>query len=875
MELLERDQPVEQLTRLWHAATTGQGRTVLVSGEAGIGKTALVEQFVRQHCQTARRLWGACDALFTPRPLGPLYDMAAQTPGTWTALLQRETPRPVMFSAFLDELQHGGPTVIVIEDVHWADEATLDLITFLARRISHLPTALLLTYRDDALSHNHPLRAVLGALPSTAVARLRLLPLSEQAVMQLACQAHQSPRSAQQLYTITGGNPFFVTEVLASDTAEVPPTVREAVLSRVARLSSPAQALLELMSVVPTRTERWLLETVLEAVPKTLEEGFTSGMLSVDLTTVAFRHELARLAVESTLSPLRRQALHAQILQGLLSHGADPSQSARLVHHATGAHDEALLARYAPLAARHAAAQGAHREAAAHYTTALAHAEGLPAEERAALQEGLAEECYLLGQMEEAKQARLAAFQTWRQGKRVEQVGHTLRWLSWLSWVLGQKGEAVAYATEAVQVLESLPPGSELAMAYSNKAQLAMNADEHAEAIRWGEQTMALAGRVGDGPTLVHALTTVGVAHLARGNQHGWGLLEQSLQLALLQGFEEPAARAYTNLACSALGARDYPRAWGYLEAGLAYCAERDLDFWGTSLRAYQAQAQFEQGSWEEAAAEATQVLNHHPSSTSWDFSMVLLLGWVRLRRGDPGSAPLLEEAQRLALTTGDYQRIVLVAAARAEGAWLSGDLERCQAEARVGYDRALAQGDPWALGALSGWLWRAGSLISPPEPMAEPYARLLAHDWQGAAAWWGETGCPYEQALALAEGDADAERQALALFEQLGAQPAAARVRQRMRAQGRTGIPRGPRPSTRANQAGLTSREMEVLLLLAEGLSNAQIAHRLSTSSKTVVHHVSAIFSKLQVHSRLQAITTASTLGLLPPQDRNPPHLR
>ena len=304
MELLERDQDFEQLALLWRSATTGQGRTVLISGEAGIGKTALVEQFVSQHLQVARSLWGACDALFTPRPLGPLYDMAAQTQGALSKLLQRETPRSVLFSVFLDELQNSGsPAVVVIEDVHWADEATLELIKFLGRRLSRLPTLLILTYRDDELGRDHPLRAVLGDLPSTAVTRLRLPPLSEQAIIQLVRQAHQAQRSAQELYAITGGNPFFVTEVLSSASSDVPLTVREAVLARAARLPPAARTLLELVSVIPTRTERWLLDTVLEAAPLALEECLASGMLSLEGATLAFRHELARLAVESTLSP--------------------------------------------------------------------------------------------------------------------------------------------------------------------------------------------------------------------------------------------------------------------------------------------------------------------------------------------------------------------------------------------------------------------------------------------------------------------------------------------------------------------------------------------------------------------------------------------
>jgi predicted ATPase len=179
MDLLERERDFEQLAQLWQAAMVGQGSTVLVSGEAGIGKTALVEQFVRELRQRTRCLWGACDALFTPRPLGPLHDMAAQTSGALPALLQRETTRSVLFATFLDELRTGDrPTIVVIEDVHWADEATLDLLTFLGRRIARLPALLLLTYRDDELGRTHPLRAALGDLPSAAVARLRLAPLS-------------------------------------------------------------------------------------------------------------------------------------------------------------------------------------------------------------------------------------------------------------------------------------------------------------------------------------------------------------------------------------------------------------------------------------------------------------------------------------------------------------------------------------------------------------------------------------------------------------------------------------------------------------------------------------------------------------------------
>ncbi len=864
MELLEREQPLAVLHGLLQRAATGKGHLVCISGEAGIGKTALVEHFLRQDGGLARTLVGGCEALFTPRPLGPLYDIAAQMLGRVQECLRQDLPRATLFSAILEDLlQSKQPTVLVVEDLHWADEATLDWIKFLGRRIQSLAVLLLLTFRDDELGPDHPLWFVLGDLPRQSVTRIRLVSLSEQAVESLA---HRVQRSAEHLYTVTGGNPFFVSEVLSSETPGVPLSVREAVLARVARLSPAARTVLELVALAPEHMEPWLVEAVLGPVGPALEECMSRGMLVLEPTTVAFRHELARLAVESTLSPLRKRTLHAQLLEHLLQQGDDASKAARLVHHAAAAQDGALVLRFAPLAARAAAAQGAHREAAAQYATALEYAQTLPVEERVALLEGRAYECYLTSQMEEAEQAYQAALQIWQQHKQPEKIGHTLRWLSRLAWTLGQRTVAETYATEAIQVLEALPAGAELAMAYSNKSQLAMLAEENAEAILWGERAIALAEQVGDLNTSVHAMINVGTAHMFGKHKRGGVLLERSLHLALEHGFEEHAARAYTNLVGCALSIRDYQRAQGHLEAGLAYCAEHDLDSWGSYLRTSQARARFDQGAWEEAAEEATRILHRYRLSPAWKIPALLVLGWVRLRRGDPGSEVLLEEAHHLALATGELQRIAPVAAARAEAAWLAGDLERCLAEARLGYEVALTHTDTWALGELLSWLWRAGSRMSPPGPIAEPYARQLVGDWQGAAALWTKLGCPYEQALALAEGDAAAQRNALALFEQLGALPAVNWLRRKLRQQGTLEIPRGPRPSTRQNVAGLTNRQLEVLRLLAEGRSNAEIARQLSTSVRTMDHHVSAILSKLGVHSRSQAISAAYTLGLLPP---------
>src|SRR5215472_8785132 len=295
MELLERDQSLETLAVRWRTAASGRGQMVFVSGEAGIGKTSLVDHFLAQYCGSARTLRGGCEALFTPRPLGPLYDIAVQSQGRLSRILKQDLPRAIVFSALLEELQESQtPSVLVFEDVHWADEATLDLIKFLGRRLQSVPVLFLLTFRDDELGPDHPLWSVFGDLPGKHVTRIRLLPLSEQAVALLAQHAQ---RSAEQLYSITGGNPFFVNEILASEMPGVPTSVRDAVLARVTRLSPAARSVLEVIALAPAQIERRILDVMLGPVSPALDECYSKGMISLESTTAGFRHEIARQAV--------------------------------------------------------------------------------------------------------------------------------------------------------------------------------------------------------------------------------------------------------------------------------------------------------------------------------------------------------------------------------------------------------------------------------------------------------------------------------------------------------------------------------------------------------------------------------------------------
>lgn len=865
MDLLERERFLGDLATLLGDVAARGGRTAVVSGEAGIGKTALVERFTERHRNRARVLWGGCDALFTPRTLGPLRDIAQQTEGPLRDLLDRDAPRTTIFSAFLTELQRPSPpTIAVFEDVHWADEATLDFVKFLGRRIHRTHTLLILTCRDDELGPRHPLRTVLGDLPSTAATRLHLPPLSVAAVARLARAAG---RSAEGLHAATSGNPFFVTEVLASGESGVPPTVRDAVLARAARLSPAARDLVDLAAVIPTKVERWLLDDTLAPTSTVFDECIEAGMLTGDegTGTLSFRHELARRALEDALPPGLRQALHARVLRVLENRPAASVDVARLVHHASHADYGASVLRFAPMAARQASTLGAHRQAAAHYETALRHASALDAEGRAVLLEGRSYECYLTGQLEAALGARETALLIWTQLAHKEREGDTLRWLSRLCSQLARNSEAERHASHAIEVLEGVPPGSELAMAYSNRAQLHMLANENTEAVRWGMRAIELARALNDHETLVHALTNVGTAEYSTGDERGRAKLEESLRLALEHAFEEHTARAFGNLATESARQRDFGRAARYLSDGIAYCTtDRDLDPYAASMRSTGARVSLDKGLWAEAVHQATAVLDTPGLFPIGRLKALTVLGVARVRQGEPGASALLYQARDLAKGTGELQRIAPVAAALAEAAWLRADLERTLTEARDAFELASGKSHPWFLGELAFWMWRGRGLHKPPPGIATPFGVQIAGDWRAAAELWERIGCPYERAMALLDGDEEAQRTALAIFERLGAAPAAEIVRRRLRMLGARGVPRGPRSTTKSNPGGLTTRELEILGLLVEGMSTPKIAKRLFVSPKTIDNHVSTLLAKLDVHSRAEAVAAAYKRGIM-----------
>ena len=402
--LLERAAELSMLVdRLEAVERSSRGQVLLVGGEAGVGKTALLRRFCDERGQSARILWGACDPLFTPSPLGPLLGVAEGSGGELEAVVERGAMPYEVVTALARELSARAPTVFVLEDVHWADEATLDVLRLLARRVETVPALVVASYRDDALDRAHPLRILLGELAtSRTVGRMKLVRLSPEAVARLA---EPYGVDADELYRKTAGNPFFVVEALAAGAEGIPDTVRDAVLARAARLSPAAATLLDAVAVVPPRAELWLLEALAGDAADRLDECLSSGMLVVESAGVAFRHELARLAVEESVPPHRKVGLHRRALAALADPPGGAPDLARLAHHAEAAGDVDAVLRFAPAAAARAASLGAYREAAAQYGRALRFGDRLPLAGRAELLERRSQACYLTDQNDAAVEA--------------------------------------------------------------------------------------------------------------------------------------------------------------------------------------------------------------------------------------------------------------------------------------------------------------------------------------------------------------------------------------------------------------------------------------------------------------------------------------
>lgn len=860
MLLLEREHQLTLLTQAYDSALRGEGRLCLLHGEAGAGKTTLVHRFLGALPAATARYVAGCESLFTARPFGPIVDLADALPPALTVALREPDRYQALFPDFLGFLRKSPhPKVLVIEDLHWADAGTLDLVRYLGRRLGDVPVLFLTTHRDDDLPLEHPLRRLLGELPPATTLRIPVPCLSREGVATMAGQAR---RNEADLYEMTGGNPFFVTELLNHRDGEVPPSVQDATVIRLCRLGPEARALAELAAVSPGSIERSLLVALIDDAHAAIDECVEKGLLRAEAGSLRYRHELARQAIERALGPGRRADLHRRLFEALQRRRHDSEMLPRLVHHAHSAElrDEVLA--LAPQAARIAASSSSHREAARHYALALRHAAGLDIETHADLLERAAEEHRLIGDIDAAIGAcREALGLRERAGDGIAQ-GMNLRRLAAVQRERGALAEAEAAIDRAVALLEQAPPSLELIHAYAEQSRLRLWED-YPTAVGIGERALALAESFGDAQALVGALQACMTAKMyLRDDREARRQLERALAIALEHGLEEVVAQLFAALQLVSVIHRDHVYALDVAHRGLAYCRARDLDVLVYRLRDNRALSLVELGRWDEADLDIDECLAAPNVPERLRNSLNFLRARQRSRRGmgdDPGYWRSLQDDMD-AIAMG-YRRPA-VAAACAEAAWLRGDTETARRLAATGIEHATRKGDARLLGPPLAWARRCGA-ATPTTALgiAPMFAAELAGDIETAAAHWAALGCRYDRALVLVHGDAGQIERALSEFEALGAGPAAEIARQRLRALGVRGIRRGPQPRTQADPFGLTARERQVYTLLRQALSNAEIARRLHRSERTVESHVAGVFAKLGVSSRVELMQTHDPL--------------
>ncbi|MCF0042146.1 helix-turn-helix transcriptional regulator [Dyadobacter fanqingshengii] len=864
MELIERSGFLTRLNTQFDDTINGEGHCILLSGEAGMGKSSLVKAFCTERKGDCRIFRGTCDALFTPRPLAPLYDIIWQLGNDTLTQTGNKGSRGDLFADFLLELKNlTEPSVIIFEDIHWADEATLDFIKFLSRRINQLQCMFILTYRNDEIHSRHPLRNLLGQLPIDSFSRLELLPLSKHAVDRMAAEKGYS---GEDVYEISGGNPFYVTEILASYSSGLPESIKDSILSVCARQSDETRNVWEILSVAPTGLEIKYLEKLIPSYTGMIMQSLDSKILLLKADKLFFKHELYRRTIESSISPFAKTALNKSILDLLLEAAEPEQETERIIHHAERANEYDLMLRYIPLAARQAISLGAHLEAAKLYCTAITYYKGQDMARLIHYYESYAYECYLTNQTREAIKYQEKLLALFQQQNDVEKIGDCMRFLSRLWWFEGNRNEAEKYGFQAVEVLEKQPDSRVKAQAFSNISQLKMLSHQPHECMTWGQLAIAMAKKLDDMETLSHALNNVGTVQMEMPElkQLGIDVLQESLHIALKGSFHEHAARAYTNLGASSIRLKDFAFAKKILDEGIQYCEKRELDSWTNYMVSLNARMDMETGAWDDAYRTAEQLLanDEHPSVVT--IGPMIIVGTIKMRRAEAGALPILLRAQEKAFETMELQRIIPAMVALLEYEWLTGEKILSNHELDRTIEMTEIMGNIYENSEFCFWLLKVRSQEISVDGMYEKY-KICNHTLATQATqFWQAAGCPYEEAITLFDGDEKDKSNAIKLVQKMGATATYQKLKSVMLASGIRRIPRGMRQTTSSNVANLTLRELTVLQLLKEGMQNKEIASKLFISSKTVDHHISALLVKLNVNSRVKAVNEALKLEIL-----------
>jgi DNA-binding CsgD family transcriptional regulator len=855
--LLEREHELGVLQTTISTAVSGEGSGVALSGDSGAGKSTLLAA-ATEDAGTARVLRGACDPLSTPRPLGPFRDVAPEL-GLGRLHLDEGAPLALVCEEVFEALR-AEPTVLVVEDLHWVDAASVEVLRFLARRLDGAPVALLVSYRPHETDAGHVVRPLLGDFARLdGLTTLELDPLSVAAVADLVTG---TSLDADSVHALTGGNPFFVTEVAKDPDRPLPASVRDAVLARAADVSPEDFEVLQLVATAPDRLDDRVLPALGVDLP-TLRRLDSTGLLTRTRGGLAFRHELARQAVESTIPPGGGASLHARLLEALET--LDIPEPAVLTHHALAAHDAARTSSYARAAAAEAIRAASHSEAAAFFQIALDHlADDAPDAERARLLQNLSFEQYMTSRLDDAIANIRATFPLWQRVGDVAGLADAHQTCATYEYYNARRHEAEAQADAAADIAGRA--GATLAYGAARAARgfMAYMRSDTDLALACVEEVDRTPGNV-PGPLALKSEMVRDLSDLVRGQEGARGRMADLIDNARSHRWDELASTGYSQLANLDVEHRRLRSAEHVLEASLPFTVDRDIPIcrhWQTGVRA---RLRFFQGRWSAAAEDAERVLDGSgmPIARVWPHLVAAL---VPIRSGAPETSPHLDAAWALAGQLDEPLRVLPVLSALAERMWMSG-----QADPRVTDDgvRELerltgAPGSEWAVGELGTWLVRLGLVEKLPAPVAEPYRLAAEGRYDEAAARWHALGEPFAEAMTLGDApDPGLRVRGIELLDRLGAVGTADRRRIELRNDGVTQVPQRPRASTRANPSGLTNRQLDVAKLVARGFTNAEIASRLFISPKTADHHVSAVLTKLGLPNRRAVVLRADELGL------------
>lgn len=870
MQIQERDAPKRQLREAFDQARQGEGQCALILGEAGIGKTTLLRAFLDDLPAGPRVLRGACEDLAIAEPLGPLWDLAREAGWRLDGDLALPGGRLAVFSEALSSIsEHEEPTLILVEDLHWADVATVDFLRFLARRLDGRRLLLVLTARSDDQRGRANIRQALAGVSPDRISRIELRRLSQEAV---ASMAQGSGVDAAKVYGATNGNPFYVSEVLKSGLSEVPRSVEDAVLARLEGLGPTAREFAGAAAVFPRRAEIAFVRQMIGGgdAEAAIEECIENGMLELQGDFVVFRHEIARLAVESGLSPTARRRLHLQCLDLLAADGA-AGNPARRLHHARQIGDTATLGQLAPRAAVEAMEVGAVREACKYFDLALQFSSLADRAEKAQFLEKAAWANYLLGTNNRSLELQASALDLWRDLGDGLREGDALRKLSRYHWFATKVVRARELADTAVRALSN-HRGPELAMALSTQAQLLMLDKSFSRVAEPARAAILMAQELGRPDIEAHALNNLGQSLSLADPNGGRRMMWDSIEMALRIDDADNVARGYTNLAFFEMDVLDFAEAERVARTGIAYCAEHELDGYTLYLSGGLAWILIRQGRWTEADGliEAGYFQNARPEGPEnffyeqRTFTGACAIQWLAARRGDPIPEQASQFISVFISNADELQRLTVHAASLAELAWL-GLVD--QGDSLQALRRVVDRAENAALVPDSAlWLHRLDPTapLGPLDDLPPCYRCEIEGDWAQAARAWQDIGAPFDAAMALSRGDVAAQMHAITIMDELGAEATAERLRADLRQDGIATVPSGPRASTRQNPLGMTNRQMDVLRSINDGLSNAEIAERLFVSPKTVDHHVSAVLAKMGVASRGEAAAKARKMNIV-----------